>query len=453
MGLPERALIVGAGITGLSTAYFLAKKGIGSLVVERRPNIGGMAVPVEVGGVRMWQGVHLLHASSKENRALVEELARLMRPDCLLVRPSAKVFYGGYYLSYPLVLQELVARFGFRTLVASTLHGFSFAFEKKALNPTFESFEDVARRAFGEQVYRMFFADYTRKLLGVEAKEIDAEWALKRLPLPSFRRLIKGLLPWAGFRGASAHDMTGEAQFVGEDGMTSLVTGLVQACKEKLTLALNCEVTEIHWGKNGVEKVVVRKEDGKHEEFSDVFVVSTMPLPSLLRCLVPRPPQDVETASSKLRFRGVTFVGFVFENRPSLKSDWVYVQEESFVFNRIGDISRFTRNPLLVAEVSEERAIRVGGYLVEKVLYDLRRLPGLENLGNPSWVGVTKESFAYPLWHRGFRKDLEKVFAFLASINGLYSIGRQGAFEYLNMDECARMAQDLVSKVIAPRYH
>jgi len=53
MGLPRRALIAGAGVTGLSTAYFLAKKGISSIVVEKRNNIGGMAVPVDLGGVKM----------------------------------------------------------------------------------------------------------------------------------------------------------------------------------------------------------------------------------------------------------------------------------------------------------------------------------------------------------------------------------------------------------------
>jgi protoporphyrinogen oxidase len=448
MGLPRRALIAGAGITGLSTAYFLAKKGISSIVVEKRNNIGGMAVPVDLGGVKMWQGVHLLHASSKENRALVEELAGLMRPDCLVVRPSAKVFYGGDYLSYPLMLQELVARFGFWVLLASGFHGFWFALRKNALNQAFDSFEDVARSAFGDRVYRMFFADYTKKLLGVGGKEIDAEWALKRLPLPGFQRLIEGLLPWAGFRGLSAHDMIGEVQFVGEEGMTSLATGLVQACKEKLRLELRCKVKEVHWGENGVEGVVVQREDGGQEEFSDVFVVSTMPLPELLRCLVPRPPEDVMEVSSRLGFRGVTFVGLAFEKRPSLKADWVYIQDEAFIFNRVGDISRFTNNPLLVAEVSEERARKCEGNLVEKVLCDLSKLPGLEKLGDPSWAGITSENFAYPLWHKGFRQDLKRIFAFIGSIKGLYSIGRQGAFEYLNMDECARMALDLVSKVI-----
>ena len=45
-----RVIIVGGGISGLSTAYYLARRGVPSTIVERRPRLGGVIFTEHVEG-------------------------------------------------------------------------------------------------------------------------------------------------------------------------------------------------------------------------------------------------------------------------------------------------------------------------------------------------------------------------------------------------------------------
>ena len=73
-------------------------------------------------------------------------------------------------------------------------------------------------------------------------------------------------------------------------------------------------------------------------------------------------------------------------------------------------------------------------------------VPGLkpEAFGR-SWV--RSEEHAYPVYDMGFQLARSVVLAFVDSINGLVTLGRQGRFDYLNMDECYRMSFDSASKL------
>ena len=51
-----RVVVVGGGISGLSTAYYLHKAGIGSTIVESRPRLGGVIETVQVEGCTIEAG-------------------------------------------------------------------------------------------------------------------------------------------------------------------------------------------------------------------------------------------------------------------------------------------------------------------------------------------------------------------------------------------------------------
>src|SRR4051794_13752995 len=42
--------IVGGGISGLSTAYYLAKRGVSSTLIEKRPRLGGVIQTEQIDG-------------------------------------------------------------------------------------------------------------------------------------------------------------------------------------------------------------------------------------------------------------------------------------------------------------------------------------------------------------------------------------------------------------------
>ena len=55
-----RVGVIGAGVTGLTAAYELSKKGHHVIVYERAPFLGGQASTFDVGGGRLERGYHHL---------------------------------------------------------------------------------------------------------------------------------------------------------------------------------------------------------------------------------------------------------------------------------------------------------------------------------------------------------------------------------------------------------
>ena len=66
--------IIGAGATGLSAAYDLAKDGHTAIVYERAPFIGGHASTFDVGGERLERGYHHWFTSDTDIIELIEEI-------------------------------------------------------------------------------------------------------------------------------------------------------------------------------------------------------------------------------------------------------------------------------------------------------------------------------------------------------------------------------------------
>src|SRR5215217_4033975 len=52
----KRVLIIGGGISGLSTAYYLSKAGIRSTIVESRPRLGGVIQTEQIDGCTLEAG-------------------------------------------------------------------------------------------------------------------------------------------------------------------------------------------------------------------------------------------------------------------------------------------------------------------------------------------------------------------------------------------------------------
>ncbi len=68
-------LIIGGGITGLSTAYALEKRGYHDyLVVEAKETLGGLCATTHRNGYSFDYGGHLLHLHTQQGKRLVRQL-------------------------------------------------------------------------------------------------------------------------------------------------------------------------------------------------------------------------------------------------------------------------------------------------------------------------------------------------------------------------------------------
>jgi protoporphyrinogen oxidase len=61
-----------------------------------------------------------------------------------------------------------------------------------------------------------------------------------------------------------------------------------------------------------------------------------------------------------------------------------------------------------------------------------------QNFLDPAWVRgyqVVRERFAYPMFDLGSEEKLSLIKEYLALFPRLHSIGRQGGFRYINIDD------------------
>ena len=186
-------VVIGAGPAGLCAALDAAEAGHRCTLVEASAAVGGMAGSFEFAGQRVDYGSHRLHAAIAPR--LLERFRALLGDD-LQVRPrNGRIRLRGRWVGFPLRAGNLITKlppsFGLR--VAADLAAGPL---RRAEGTSFES-EIKAR--LGPAVAREFYGPYARKLYGVEASELDAELAHRRVSATSgtdiVRRVIRAARP------------------------------------------------------------------------------------------------------------------------------------------------------------------------------------------------------------------------------------------------------------------
>ena len=102
-------IILGAGPAGLSAAYELCGHGVGSILLERDPVVGGLARTVEHRGYRFDIGGHRFFTKIPS----IEKIWKDVLGDDLLVRPRlSRIYYRSKFFRYPLEPLDAVVGLG-----------------------------------------------------------------------------------------------------------------------------------------------------------------------------------------------------------------------------------------------------------------------------------------------------------------------------------------------------
>lgn len=443
----ERPVVVaGAGAAGLGAARELALGDHEVLLVEPHDRAGGLARGHDRGALRFKAGIHLLHPSSNALAPLVGELAALMAPRLHRIEPRAGIHFMGRRLAYPFRGQELLATLGPARAARALIDALGARAHAPlgAVGP--DSFEAVVRRAYGDSFYELFFASYTARVLGRAPADIDGDWARRRVPMPSARSLAQTLLPWwRPPHVEHAHSPFLTAQLTGPRGLEPLFDGLLDAGGDRVSARYGWSVSGVHWSAGHVEAVTLRAPSGREERVDGARLISTMPLPELIEGLRPAAPEDVQRAAASLRCRGLVFT-FLRIKRPRLFTEhWIYTQSAGLGFNRVSEFGNVVPGAfgpdqtLVCAEATgdpgEDPWDTPDDVLVARALAGLQKMaPDLED-GELEEGFVTRERHGYPSWTLGYRLPLRRALAFVDTIRGLETAGRQGRFDYLNLDE------------------
>jgi protoporphyrinogen oxidase len=337
----------------------------------------------------------------------------------------------GRYYDYPFRMTQLFSM-GPRTALSCGL-GFLVAKAKFGGGKGGDdSYEEYVVNRFGRGIYDIAFKGYAEKVWG-DPRALSADLARTRIAIPGLGALLASLVFGAG--------KTSAAEFrYPRRGIIELSKAMAKRVRGSILLGAKPTRINVKAGK------IAGLECGGRR-FAPDAVVSTAYLNDLVSLLKPKTPREIRDASAKLRYRPLTLYYLVVRKPRVLEDNWIFFPEKEFSFNRVSEQKNFSdfgqpkTETVVCAEVT-------GNASAARVARDLEKA-GLVARSDVDRVFTRRIERAYPIYDAGYAERLQRVLDYVESIENLYSSGRQGLFNYNNMDHCIDMGSKLASHLLA----
>lgn len=177
-----RIAVLGGGALGLTAAYRLARRGVQVTVIEKEPELGGLAAGFRVGasGTYLEKFYHHLFRSDKDIQALIDELG--LGEKLLWLRTVTATRSGGqnYSLNSPTdVLRFSPLSFPNRLRLAAGLAYLKIEPDYRRLRHS--TAQQWIKRWMGSQVYDVVWGPLLESKFGSYAPQVAAPWFWSRI--------------------------------------------------------------------------------------------------------------------------------------------------------------------------------------------------------------------------------------------------------------------------------
>ena len=492
----KRALIIGAGPAGLTAAYELLDKSKDYEVVifEETEQFGGISRTVNYKGNRMDMGGHRFFSKVPEVNEWWEKMLPLQGSptydDIVLDRPMkmkaggpdpekqdrvmlkrhrvSRILFDSKFYDYPISLKaETFRNFGFLTTLKV---GFSYMGSVFHKRPE-DNLENLYINNFGKKLYSMFFEYYTENLWGRHPSEIDASWGKQRTKGLSIFGIIRDYLG----RLFKVKNRKVNTSLIEEFKYPKLGPGqLWDVTADEIrklggTIIMNAKVTKIRKDGNHI-KGVTYISDGKEIEMDGDVVISSMPVKDLVAGMNDVPAEPARIAAG-LPYRDYMTLGVLVPklnlvNKTNIRTmgnivpdNWVYVQERSVKMGRFQIYNNWS--PYLVKDL--ENTVWVGleyfcnegdsmwnmteDEFARMAIDEMVTLKLIDRADQVIDYHMERVKKAYPAYFDTY-DEIDKLIAYLNTIDNLYCVGRNGQHRYNNIDHSMCTSFETVKNIL-----
>lgn len=450
---PVKYLIVGAGPTGLSAAYHL---GAEATLLERNATVGGWCRSIQDNGFTFDHAGHIMFSNDPYVLKLYDTLlgsnqhwqnreAWIYSKNVFTRYP----FQGALYGLPPKVITECIvgaikARFGSLQATPENVQAaqctlkpvedccgdgsVDIAHTSAAKPRQTQNFEEFIYQVWGDGIAEHFAIPYNRKLWTVPLAEMETSWLGGRVPLPDLAEIIEGALePVAKPMGPNArfgYPLVG--------GFQALMSGFLPHMRGKLEL--NANVVQLL-----PREHTIALADGRRFRYDQM--ISTMPLPELIKLIGTAAPENVQAAARGLQHISVRCVNIGI-NRPNVTDKhWIYYPEET-IFHRIfvqGNASPHCNAPGgfgFTCEISYSpwKPLPLDGEaLIRRCIEDCIKVGMMTPDDQVLTANQVDMPYAYVIYDHARAANVATVKAWLAA-HDIVLAGRYSEWEYYNSD-------------------
>jgi protoporphyrinogen oxidase len=413
-----RVLILGGGLTGISTAYHLKSPW---MLLEKEERLGGHARTDEVNGFHFDKTGHWLHLRDPYTKALIDEL---LPGQMVPVQRKARIFSQGVLTRFPFQANL----YGLPPEVnAECLLGFIRASQDPMSKEPPKNFEDFCLKRFGEGISKHFMIPYNHKLWGVHPREITAAWCSRFVPIPKLEDVVKGAVgdvpPELGYNISFLYPKTGGIETMTRALVARLHDGEVVCGANPEAIDLSKKTLTV-----GGEVIPWRA------------LVATIPLPELIKRIIDC-PDIISESAEKLRCTPVRYLNVATKTKPNADFHWIYVPEEKYPFYRVGIYSNAVPamappgHGSLYVELSDRGAMPKVDAILPDVARALAAAGAINAADDVLFAEIRELKYAYVVFDDNYYASVETLVKYLES-NGVYPRGRYGSWVYNAMEDC-----------------
>lgn len=431
-------IILGGGLSGISTAYFLQDKDwVNSITILEKENAtGGLCRTIRKGEYVYDIGPHILFSKDKE---MLELLLGVLDQKNDLKR-SNQIYYQGRHIQYP--FENDLSK-----LPPDELRYCIQAFNHNPYeNYTADNMLQFFLKTFGEGITNIYLRPYNEKIWKYDPVFMNTSM-VDRIPKPTKEEIR---------RSAAGETVEGYLHqlyfhYPAEGGIASVVMGLQRRLNpEKCRIVTDCTVTKVE---KAMKRYCVKANTG--EQFEGDLVVSTIPVQELTRTYHDVPAQ-IREAVSELRYNSI-IIAFVKTPYDMCGDHFAFmIPDKNVIFHRIskmdflGNAYHRGREATYMAEITYRKNDHIdameSGELSDKIRRGMCEIGFANQVEDVQLVDITKHEYAYVIYDLNHTENMRKIRSYYEK-EGVTLNGRFGNFEYWNMDRILRESLELSKKI------
>jgi len=437
----KQVVVLGGGLAGLSAGYELVKAGHAVTIIEKENAVGGLARTIEKNGFRFDTGPHRWYT---KNDMVNNWMLKLLGKEVIKVPRLTRIYFDNIFFEYPIKVKSTLAGMGLvRTVFAVTDYIIVWLLGKFH-KTTPLSLEEGYIQKFGPTLYKMFFKRYSEKLWGRPNTEISADWIGQRTRGFDIFTILKDLF----FKQNKIVSFVDEFSYP-EKGIGRIAERLAESIKRGGgKILLKSEVATVNSQKNRITSIVIRGKSSSQKISGDEFV-SSIPLSDLVTSLQPAATDEIMLVNRKLAYRDELQVALFVKKTKITPDTWIYVHSLEIPFVRMMEMDNWSQklSPKGTTTLVFEIACNIGDQywemsdkdlitlVTDSFVHEFKVLKHTDVLSGM----VHRMPKEYPVYHIGYKEDLEVLKEFLSKYANLQIVGRNGTFRYNNMDHSIEM--------------
>ncbi|MEO2067885.1 MAG: protoporphyrinogen oxidase [Desulfurobacteriaceae bacterium] len=454
-----KVAVIGAGISGLATAFYLKRSGVPVKVFEKEKTVGGKMRTVYEDGFIIETGPNgfldgkphtlnlvkalgiedkLYRSSNKARKRFIYTNGRLVR---LPENPIA--FLASYLLSWKGKLR--------------LLSEFLVPPKKEDID---ESLSQFAKRRIGEEALEKLLDPMVAGIFAGDSDRLSLKASFPAIYYleKKYGGLIKGLIAKmkeAEKKGKAASGPAGPGGVLTsfKGGVKDLIDSLEKALEDSILKGV--EVLEVSKDKSGW-KVKYRANGSTASETFDYLVLST---PSYVSGkLLENVDKELSTLLKSIEYSPISVIAFGFEKR-GLGHDLdgfgflIPRNEKRKILGCLWDSSVFpNRAPegkallrvMIGGARQPELALLSKDELVKIALKELRRIMKIRHY--PEKIKVFKHEKGIPHYTVGHAEKVERIFKLAKSVGNLFLCNN--AYKGVGVNDCTKAAEETVNEIL-----